>query len=44
MRKAKYSLAAAMLPLAACSTVGEGTDFGVYQLVGQDRPMSGTGR
>ncbi|WP_426693397.1 hypothetical protein ACMC5O_001116 [Sphingomonas sediminicola] len=33
MRKFKLVFAAAMLPLAACSTVGEGTDFGLYTLV-----------
>ena len=33
MRKYELILAAAMLPLAACSTIGEGTDFGVYSLV-----------
>ena len=33
MRKAKFLLAAAMFPLAACSTVGGGTDLGLYQLV-----------
>lgn len=33
MRTAKLLLVTAMLPLAACSTVGEGTDFGVYQLI-----------
>ena len=33
MRKMKLVVAAALLPLAACSTIGEGTDFGVYQLV-----------
>ena len=33
MRKMKIILAAAMLPLAACSTVGEGADFGAYTLV-----------
>ena len=33
MRKASLLLAAAVLPLSACSTLGEGTDFGVYQLV-----------
>jgi hypothetical protein len=33
MRKASLLLAVAMLPLTACSTLGEGTDFGVYQLV-----------
>jgi hypothetical protein len=33
MRKFKLVFAAAMLPLAACSTVGEGTDIGLYTLV-----------
>lgn len=33
MRKFKLVFAAAMLPLAACSTVGEGTDLGLYTLV-----------
>jgi hypothetical protein len=33
MRKLKLVFAAAMLPLAACSTVGEGTDIGLYTLV-----------
>ena len=33
MRKFKLVLAAAMLPLAACSTLGEGTDIGLYTLV-----------
>ena len=33
MRKFKLVFAAAMLPLAACSTLGEGTDIGLYTLV-----------
>jgi hypothetical protein len=33
MRKFKLVCAAAKLPLAACSTVGEGTDIGLYTLV-----------
>jgi hypothetical protein len=33
MRKSKFILAAALLPLASCSTMGEGTDLGIYQLV-----------
>ena len=33
MRKYKLALAAAVLPLTACSTVGEGSDLGVYSLV-----------
>ena len=33
MRKFKIVFAAAMLPLAACSTIGEGTDLGLYTLV-----------
>ena len=33
MRKFKIVFVAAMLPLAACSTIGEGTDFGLYTLV-----------
>ncbi|NUT00406.1 MAG: hypothetical protein HOP96_05475 [Sphingomonas sp.] len=33
MPKAKLILALAMLPLAACSTLGEGADVGIYQLV-----------
>jgi hypothetical protein len=33
MRNYKLFLAIAMLPLAACSAVGESTDLGIYQLV-----------
>lgn len=33
MRKFKLVFAAAMLPLAACSSLGEGTDVGLYTLV-----------
>lgn len=33
MRKFKLVFAAAMLPLAACSTLGEGSDIGLYTLV-----------
>ena len=33
MRKFKIVFVAAMLPLAACSTIGEGTDLGLYTLV-----------
>ena len=33
MRKFKLVFAAAMLPLAACSTLGEGADIGLYTLV-----------
>jgi hypothetical protein len=33
MRKLKLVFAAAMLPLAACGTLGEGTDIGLYTLV-----------
>ena len=33
MRKVKLIFAAAMLPLAACSTVGESADIGLYTLV-----------
>ena len=33
MRKFKLVFAAAMLPLAACSTLGEGTNIGLYTLV-----------
>lgn len=41
MRKSKILLAATMLPLSACSTmgVGEGADFGLYTLV-RTRPTS----
>ena len=30
MRKYKLALAAAVLPLAACTSMGEGSDLGVY--------------
>ena len=33
MRKPKWIFAAAMLPMTACSSVGEGTDLGAYSLV-----------
>lgn len=33
MRQFKLLFAAAMLPLAACTGLGEGADFGIYQLV-----------
>ena len=33
MRKFKILLAAAMLPLASCTGLGEGADVGIYQLV-----------
>ena len=33
MRKSRLIVAAAMLPLAACSTLGEGESYGVYSLV-----------
>ena len=43
MRKSKLILAAALLPLAACSSVGEGTDFGIYSLVRVKQTNVGNG-
>jgi hypothetical protein len=43
MRKMKLVLTAAMLPLAGCSTVGEGTDLGAYSLVRVKETNVGSG-
>jgi hypothetical protein len=43
MHNARLILAAAMLPLAACSTVGEGTDLGAYSLVRVKETKVGSG-
>ena len=44
MRKiTKIILAASMLPLAACSSIGEGTDLGAYSLVRVKETKVGNG-